>query len=165
MYKVLSKLLANRLKKVIHKVISENQFAFLEGRQIGDNILIVNELVDEAKSLKREALLFKVDFEKAYNSVDWNFLKNMMVGMGFNSRWRKWINACVRSAAVSILVNGSLTEEFLLGRGLRQGDPLSPFLFLLVAEGFSILMDKCVKRKLFDGYEFGNGEVQVSHTQ
>ncbi|XP_058726575.1 uncharacterized mitochondrial protein AtMg01250-like [Vicia villosa] len=85
--------------------------------------------------------------------------------MGFNDKWRKWTNACVRSASASVLVNGSPMEEFQLRRELRQGDPLSPFLFLLVAEGFSLLMDKSVKRKLFDGYEFGNGEVQVSHTQ
>jgi hypothetical protein len=95
---------------------------------------------------------FKVDFEKAYDFVDWGYLDVVMERMSFPSLWRKWIRECVSTATASVLVNGSPTEEFRLFRGLRQGDPLSPFLFLLAAEGLNILMKAMVDSQLFEGY-------------
>jgi hypothetical protein len=78
-------------KGVIQKVIAETKFAFFDGRQPMDDILIVNDLVEEAKGRKKEVLLFKVDFEEAYYSVDWKYLDYVMEGMGFNVKWIKWI--------------------------------------------------------------------------
>jgi hypothetical protein len=135
LYKILSKVLANRLRLIIGRVVSETQSAFVKERQILDGILIANEVVDEAQKTKRELLLFKVDFEKAYDSVDWGYLDTVMNKMAFPPLWRKWIKECVSTATASVLVNGSPTDEFPLQRGLRQGDPLSPFLFLLASEG------------------------------
>jgi len=120
--------------------------------------------VDEARRCKKELLLFKVDFEKAYDSIDWGYLQEVMLKMGFPTLWRKWIKECVGSATASVLVNGSPTDEFPLGRGLRQGDPLSPFLFLLAAEGFNVLMKALSENNLFSGYTVGSSDpVTVSH--
>jgi hypothetical protein len=127
LYKILAKLLANRLRMVIGSVISETQTTFVKDRQILDGILIANEVVDEARRAKKELMLFKVDFEKAYDSVDWGYLDAVMGKMDFPPLWRKWIRECVCTATASVLVNGSPTDEFPLERGLRQGDPLSPF--------------------------------------
>ncbi|MCH97122.1 cytochrome P450, partial [Trifolium medium] len=82
---------------LISKVISNTQFAFVEGRQILDGNLIANEVVDDAKKRKKELLLFKVDFEKAYDSVEWGYLDSVMGNMGFSDKWRRWIMTCVRS--------------------------------------------------------------------
>jgi len=76
---------------VIGSVISDSQSAFIKGRQILDGILVANEIVDEARRRKKELLLFKVDFEKAYDSTDWGYLQEVMLKMGFRTLWRKWI--------------------------------------------------------------------------
>jgi hypothetical protein len=115
------------LKSVIGKVISETQSTFVKDRQILDGILIVNEVVDDAKKRKKELLMFKVDFEKTYDSVEWGYLDSVMIKMGFSIKWRQWIMTCVSTATVSVLVNGSPTHEFSMERGLRQGDPLFCF--------------------------------------
>jgi len=111
-------------------------------------------------------LIFKVDFEKAYDSVDLNYLDAVMVKMNFPTLWRKWIFECVGSATASMLVNGSPTVEFVIERGLRQGDPLSPFLFLLAADGLNVLMESVVFAGLYRGYTVGSGDgVAVSNLQ
>ncbi|RHN56552.1 putative RNA-directed DNA polymerase [Medicago truncatula] len=119
MYKIIAKLLANRLRLVIGSVISETQSAFIKNRQILDGILIANEVVDEAKKFKKDLMLFKVDFEKAYDSVEWDYLDSVMERMSFPVLWRKWIRECVGTATASVLVNGSPTDEFQLHSGLR----------------------------------------------
>ncbi|GAU48899.1 hypothetical protein TSUD_98900 [Trifolium subterraneum] len=163
---LIPKVLANRLRLVVGSVISETQSAFVKDRQILDGILLANEVVDEAKNYKKELLLFKVDFEKAYDSVDWEYLDSVMSHMSFPYLWRKWIRECVGTATASVLVNGSPTAEFPLERGLRQGDPLSPFLFLLAPEGFNVMMKAMVQASIFTGYNIGsNHPVVVSHRQ
>ena len=118
---------------------------------------MANEVVDEARKRKKELLLFKVDFEKAYDSINWCYLDEVMYKMGFPVLWRKWINECIGTATTSVLVNGSPTDEFSLKRGLRQGDPLFPFLFLLVAEGFNVLMKAMSEKKILSWLQGGVG--------
>jgi hypothetical protein len=111
-------------------------------------------------------LLFKVDFEKAYDSVDLHYLDLVMVKMNFPTLWRKWISDCVGSPTTSILVNGSPAEEFPMERGLRQGDPLSPFLFLPAAEALNVLITVLVDVGLYRGYHVGHHDgVCLSHLQ
>jgi len=112
MYKVLAKILANRLRAVIGSVVLDSQSAFVKGNQILDGILVVNEAVDEVRRMNKEMLLFKVDFEKAYDSVDLNYLDTVMHKMNFPTLWRKWMFECIGTATASVLVNGCPTEEF-----------------------------------------------------
>ncbi|GJU05487.1 RNA-directed DNA polymerase, eukaryota, reverse transcriptase zinc-binding domain protein [Tanacetum coccineum] len=109
---------ANRLAKVTASVISPNQSAFIEGRQILDGCLIANKIIKMASIEKLKLLLFKDDFKKAFDSVNWNFLLDIMRQMGFSSKWRNWIASCLSSASISILINGSPAKEFKLEKGL-----------------------------------------------
>jgi hypothetical protein len=129
LYKILAKVLANRLRMVIGSVISESQTTFVKDRQILDDILIANEVADEARNTKKELMLFKVDFENASDSVDWRYLDAVLGKMAFPPLWRKWVRECVCTATTSVLVNGIPTEEFPFQRDLRQGDPMSLFCF------------------------------------
>ena len=164
-YKIVAKLLAKRLKKVMPSIINESQSAFIEGRQLLHSVVIANEVIDEAKRSNRSCLVFKVDFEKAYDSVSWSFLFYMLGRTGFSPHWVKWIEGCVKSASISVLVNGSPTSEFLPQKGLRQGDPLAPFLFNIVAEGLNGLMRRAEEENLFKGYLVGANYVPISILQ
>ncbi|GKA26341.1 putative RNA-directed DNA polymerase [Tanacetum coccineum] len=137
----------------------------LIGRYILDGGLIANETVEFLKKKKRKAFLLKIDFEKAYDSVNWNFIRHTLTQMRFGDKWCKWIEACQKSATVSVLVNGSLTLEFKMERGIRQGDPLSPFLYLIAAEGLNITIREAVSNGIFKGVSVGRDETPISHLQ
>jgi hypothetical protein len=130
-YKLVAKVLATRLASVIGSLIPKTQTAFLKGRQLVEGVVVVNEVIDYAKKTGKDCLILKVDFEKAYDSVDWNFLDYMLRQFGFGQKWRNWMRACVCNGNMSVLVNGSPTEEISIKRGLKQGDPLAPFYFFL----------------------------------
>ena len=91
----LGKLLSNRLRSVMDGIIDERQSAFIKGRHILHGILILNEVVEEARRSKKPVMIFKVDFEKAYDSVSWSFLDYMLFRLGFCPKWRRWISACL----------------------------------------------------------------------
>lgn len=165
MYKILAKILSKRLAVALNSVIADNQSAFLYSRNISEGILISNEIIDEAKRKKKGLCIFQVDFEKAFDSVDWSFIDHMLLKLGFCEQWRLWMKQCISSATISILINGSPTREIQLSRGLRQGDPLSPLLFLVAAEGLSGLISRAIDTQLLEGFEIGNNNVMVSHLQ
>lgn len=145
--------------------ISCDQGAFVKNRQILDAVLVANEVVDEIRVKKKKGLVFKIDFKKAYDHVDWNFLDFVLDKKGFGLKWRKWINGCLRSANFSILINGRPRGKFEATRGLRQGDSLSPFLFILVVDVLSRLTEKAKECRLIEGLTVGRENVEITHLQ
>ncbi|GKD30297.1 cysteine-rich receptor-like protein kinase [Tanacetum coccineum] len=148
---------------MVGNVVGEVQNAFIKRRYILDGVLIANETMEYLKKKKEKGLIFKVDFEKAYDSINWSFLLNIMNRMGFGDKWCKWVEMCLRSSKMSVLVNGSPTEEFDLERGVRQGDPLSPFLSILAAEGLNAIITEAIQNGIFSGVKVGTNNVTVSH--
>ncbi|GKU92387.1 hypothetical protein SLEP1_g6121 [Rubroshorea leprosula] len=165
MYKLIAKLLACRLSSVLNGIIGETQMAFVGERQLVDSVVIANETIEEAQRRKKKGFVFKADFEKAYDKVCWGFLEYMLLRLGFGNKWRVWISECLKTAEVSVLLNGSATRQFKMQRGLRQGDPLSPFLFLIVAEGLIGIISSAVSLGLFNGIAIGQRGMNVTHLQ
>ncbi|GJS33617.1 RNA-directed DNA polymerase, eukaryota, reverse transcriptase zinc-binding domain protein [Tanacetum coccineum] len=158
-YKIIAKVLVNRLSRLINKIVSPEQTTFIVNRQILDGPLILSEVIDWYKKRKKKMLLFKVDFEKAFDSVRWRYLDFMLCNLGFGLTWRSWIKACFESSRTSILVNGSPTSEFNVSRSLRQGDPLSPFLFVIIMEGLHVAISDSVRNGLIRGIQVGSSDV------
>nr|GFA02953.1 RNA-directed DNA polymerase, eukaryota, reverse transcriptase zinc-binding domain protein [Tanacetum cinerariifolium] len=112
MYKIIAKILANRLVGVLGDIVDEVQSAFIADRQILDGSFILNEVLQWCKLKKKQSLIFKVDFEKANDSVRWDFLDDVLKKFGFRDKWCNWIQRCLRSSRGSIIINGSHTKEF-----------------------------------------------------
>ncbi|XP_071714126.1 uncharacterized protein [Rutidosis leptorrhynchoides] len=137
--------------------------AFIKGRQILDGPMIVSELFSWYKQRKKKLMIFKVDFEKFYDTVSWDFLDHMFVILEFGDRWRAWIRMFLYNARTPVLVNGHPTGEFQLHRGLRQGDLLSPFLFLIIMEGLHLLLIERVEAGAIHGVKVGLSDLKISH--
>ncbi|GJS48269.1 RNA-directed DNA polymerase, eukaryota [Tanacetum coccineum] len=161
-YKIIAKILANRLVGVLGDIVNEVQSAFITERQILDGPFILNEVIQWCKLKKKQSLIFKVDFEKAYDSVRWDFLDDVLKKFGFGNKWCAWIQSCLRSSRGSIIINGSPTEEFQFFKGLKQGDPLSPFLFILIMESLHLSFQRVVDVGMFKGINL-SPLVNLSH--
>jgi hypothetical protein len=165
LYKMCSKVLANRLKIILQDIIGEEQSAFVPGRLISDNVLTAYECIHYLKRKKGKlgACAIKIDMAKAYDRVEWQYLESMMIALGFSEAWTQRIMECVRTVSFSIRVNGEFSNFFRPSRGIRQGDPISPYLFLLCADGFSSLLNNLGPRHLARGIRVGVHAPWVSH--
>lgn len=140
-YKVIAKILASRLRPILGNIVDHAQAAFVEGRSMIENIHLAQELMRQYNR-KRVAprCLLKIDLTKAYDSVSWDFLRDVLEGLHFPSRFVSWVMECVTSPTYSVALNGSM-HGFLKGRkAIRQGDPLFSFLFVLCIEYFSRML-------------------------
>nr|GEW20960.1 RNA-directed DNA polymerase, eukaryota, reverse transcriptase zinc-binding domain protein [Tanacetum cinerariifolium] len=161
-YKVVTKILATRLSSVISDLVSDVQTPFLPNRQILDGPFIINELLARCHHKNQRAMLFKVDFAKAYDSIRWDYLETVLSSFGFGVTWRSWIRGSLHSSMASILVNGSPSSEFQFHRGLKQGDPLALYLFILIMESLHLSFSRVIEVGAFTGIKI-DASFTLSH--
>ncbi|XP_022040602.1 uncharacterized protein LOC110943154 [Helianthus annuus] len=179
LYKCISKIITERIKGSLDRLVDINQSAFVSGRKITDNILLTQELMHNYHlDIGPPRCAFKIDIQKAYDTVSWSFLEDVLHAFGFHPKMVKWIMVCVTSVSYLLSINGNLYGYFKGKRGLRQGDPISPYLFTLVMEVLSLLLKRaansnnafrfhlhCKKQKIInvsfadDLFLFANGDA------
>ncbi|KAA3482721.1 reverse transcriptase [Gossypium australe] len=166
MYKLVAKTIANRMQDVMGTCIDQAQSAFVPGRLISDNILLAYEILhtfQQKRTGKKGYMAVKLDMSKAYDRVEWEFIKEVMIKMGFAKNWVELIMKCITSVSYAVIINGSRGRVFQPSRGLRQGNPLSPFLFLICSEGLSALMSSAKKNSLIKGAKASRKGPEISH--
>ena len=137
-YKIGSGCIAGRIKKILHKIISSDQTGFMPGRYIGENTRIVYDLMQYTEENNLPGTLLMIDFEKAFDSVSWNFIDKTLEYFKFGPSFRRWISVFQNKSISAVSQAGFLSNFFQLGRSCRQGDPISSYIFLLCAEILSI---------------------------
>lgn len=166
LYKIISKVLANRSKPCLPSLISDNQSAFVSKRLIQDNILVAQEVfhyLKHTKSRKDNSMALKLDMYKAYDCLEWDYILEILSSFGFSDKWVELIKKCISTVSYQIKFNGKLSSPFSPMRGLRQGDPISPYLFILAAEGLSRLISKATDEGRLSGIKIGRDSPCLTH--
>lgn len=163
LYKIISKTMAIKLKPFLSSIVSIQQSAFVPNRH---NALVAFEVFHAMKRRgegKDGTVALNLDMMKAYDLVEWSFLEYVMFKKGFSSEWIRRVMDCLSSVSFSFKINGQISGSVIPTRGLRQGDPISPYLFLLCADAFSTLISKAAEEKLIHGARVCKGAPRISH--
>ena len=165
-YKIIAKMLTRRLQPLLTGLISEHQSAFVKGRSIADNVLITHEILhylQHSSATVRCSMAIKTDMTKAYDRIEWSFLRNVLTRLGFHDLWVRWIMKCVTSVSYSYLINRAAHGRVNPTRGIRQGDPLSPYLFILCTEVLSGLCKKAQLQGDVIGVKVSRHSPSINH--
>ena len=158
-FKILTKTLAMNMTKVLPSIINHDQSAYLKGRYIGENIRTITDIIEYCKFKKLTAILLLIDFEKAFDTVKWNFLEEILKKFNFGDIFRRWIKIVYTDIKSYVMNNGYFSDIFFILRGVRQGCPLSAYLFLLVVE---ILAINIRNNKKVKGIKLKSKEIKIS---
>lgn len=165
-YKVIAKILSRRLKPLLQELISPSQSSFVTGRSISDNVLITHEILHflrQSGAKKYVSMAVKTDMSKAYDRIEWGFLQEVLKRLGFHDVWVAWIMECVSSVSYSFLINGGPQGRVKPSRGLRQGDPVSPYLFILCTKVLSGLCNKALLNGSLPGIKVARNCPPINH--
>ena len=158
-YKIVSKIIARRIEKVLLLLICLDKSGFVKGRYIGQNIRLINDILEQTKLQSIPGILLQLDLQKAFDTIEWKFIQNAIVFVNFGESIQCWIQTFYSNIQSSVLNNGFSTNYFALSRGVRQGCPLSPFLFVLVVE---LLACKIRQDKEIRGVKLFQKELKIS---
>ena len=158
-YKIASGCIANRIKKVLPLIIDYDQSGFMSDRFTGDNIRLVYDVLNHGITNKNKGILLLIDFEKAFDSVSWSFMEKCLIYFNFKENIRSWIKVFYNKIKSSVIVNNKPTPWFSVERGCRQGDPISPYIFLLCSE---VLAHMVRQNNEIKGYRVHDNEIKIS---
>ncbi|OMO51138.1 reverse transcriptase [Corchorus capsularis] len=164
-YKLTTKIIANRIKPFVDNLINPMQAAFISRRRAADNIIIVQEVVHTARtsSCKEGWMAIKIDLEKAFDRLEWSFIRDMLMFFNFPHDLISLILSCISSPSLVVLFNGTASYPFTASRGIRQEDPISPYLFILYMEFLSLSIEKDVQDGNWNPIRIGRGGPFISH--
>ena len=157
-YKIATKALSNRLKQLLPKLINKDQVGYVQGRNILENIRTLQDVVTYTRERNMPGMLICIDFEKAFDSIEWDFLHAMLGKYNFGPSFKKWVTTIYKNISSCIINSGTTSQQFSLERGVRQGDPLSPYLFILVVE---LLSSKIKQNKDIRGININNEVIKL----
>jgi len=157
--------LVAKIRPNLHKLISPCQSVFIPGRWIAENQVVIHELLYSFKvrKVKSGFMVVKLDLQKAYDIVNWSFIQTVLTNFGFDSGFIGWVLACLSSVSFEVLVNGGKTDQFKPSKGLRQGDPFLPYLFILGQDVLSRLLDKELHSSNFSGVKASPKGPALTH--
>ncbi|XP_035547100.1 secreted RxLR effector protein 78-like [Juglans regia] len=162
----MAKVLANMLKLILPTIISSTQSAYVPGRLIADNVILAFEALHSMQSKMKGSkgyMSLKLDMSKAYDRLEWSFIELVMERMSFNRKWIDIILNCVKTISYSLLINGIPQPGFTPSRGIRQGDPESPYLFIICSKALTQILNKAEEAKLITGLPMARGKLHTSH--
>ena len=155
-----------RLKPILQDIVSENQSAFVPDRAISDNVLITHEVLHYLKTSEVEkhcSMAVKTDISKAYDRLEWPFIRQVLERLGFDSIWVNWVLQCISTISYSFLIDNEVVGEVRPQHGIRQGDPLSPYIFILCGEVLSGLCKKAQQDGQLTGVRVSNNSPRINH--
>lgn len=164
-YKVITKIIVNKIRPYLDKIISPNQCSFISGRRAVDNAIIVQEAIHFFKKTKGSfgKMLLKIDLEKTFDRLEWSFIQQSLHILNFPTNLINLIMSCVSSSSISILINEKPTNYFLPSRGIRQGDLLSPYISIICMESLSRLINYAIQERHWQPIKIGRIGTPISH--
>lgn len=164
-YKVITKIPANRLKPFLDQLIFPYQDSFIKNRRASDNSIIIQELISKIHKLngKQGHMLLKIDLEKAFERLEWSFVHHTLTYFKFPAKFKKILLYCISTSSIVVLVNGSITSFIQPSREIKQGDPISPYIFILCLEMLSRYINHQVDVRNWDPITLGKKAPNFSH--